>query len=473
MGTNFRVVAGSVALVFGTAWSLNKNQSVDFTQDLNRNASVGIDAVFHNPAGVVHLATNGLHLGLGSQTLLQKRTIEESSPLLAAYGPSEYTGDIHSWVFPTLQAAYRMDDLTFFAHGGPYGGGGVGQFDQGLPQFDNMILGFANTIGETVKAGVDAQAGAPITSGASPVFQYKRDLSFTGDEMTLGGTAGAAYKIIPTLSVSAGYRFSYARNAYKGSAKVSQLVMTYKGSQGVPNVVPGGYVDSTINAQANGAFSSLWKDVAVDVVSTGVSHGVVLGADFKPDETWNVGLRFEWNGEMEIENETKTMTAPTGLLPFLSIYADGAKSKITEPMILAGGVSFKGVRNLTLESSWTYGFADAVDQGGAEKKYHNSLFGGLGLRYQVLSAVEVSTGYAHDWAYRNDDARTETEFDLPTNFFTAGLSVQASPRLKVNGGAMLGLGEESKAVSMASGASQTMNSNLVTLGIGLEWSPAM
>jgi len=478
MDMKIRFVAGVVGIFSACAWSLNKNQSVEFTQDLNRNASVGSDAVFHNPAGIAFLPANGLYLGFGSQTVLQTRTIEEPTPLLAAYGRSEYKGDIHTWVFPTLQAAYRMDDVTFFVHGGPMGGGGTGEFNQGLPKFDNMILGFASLVGETVKASVDSSyavgiPGSNVTKGSASTFQYKRDLSFTGDEMTLGATIGGAYKVLPTLSVAGAYRFSYARNAYKGTAKVSQLGVTYQGSQGASPYVSGTAIDSTINAQANGAINALWKDVDVDVVATGVAHSIVLGADFKPDEIWNVGLRFEWNSEMKTENDTKTLTAPASLLPFLPQYADGAKIKITEPMVIAGGVSFKGIRDLTLESSWIFGFAEEVDRDNLERNFHNSLMGGLGLRYQVLPTVEVATGYSHDWTYYNDAARLETDGDLPTHYLTAGVGVQASPRLKIDGGVMVGLGQDRHGISIASNARQKMSSNLVTFGLGLEWSPAM
>lgn len=462
----FRIVTGMVALFFVSAWSLNKNQSVEFSQDLNRNASLESDAAFHNPAGLSFLPVDGWYLGGGNQTILQRRVVKEPSPLLNAYGQPEYGGDIRSWVFPTIQAAYRSGNLTVFAHGGPLGGGGSGQFDQGLPQFDNMILGFASGIGEMAKAGVDANAPAPnLTSGAVPVFKYKRDLSFTGDEMILGATAGAAYRVLPTLSVAAAYRFSYARNAYKGSAKVSELGVAYSGSAG------GSAIDSAIDANANGAIQGLWKDVSVDVVATGVAHSVVLGADFKPSEIWNLGVRFEWNGELETENETKTLVAPDALVPYLAAYADGTRSKITEPMILAGGVSWKGVRNLTLESSWTFGFDEVVDRGGEEDDFHNSLFAGLGMRYQLLPSVEVSTGYAYDFAFRDDAARIETDFDLPTHFISAGVGVQASESLKLQGGLMVGLGQDAHGISKASLASQDMSSNLICIGIGVQWSP--
>ncbi len=481
---NFRILTSGVSVLCLSTWCLNKNQSVEFLQSLNRNASLEADAAFHNPAGLAFLKANGLYLGGGSQIILEDRTIQESTDLLNAYGPSQYEGAIHSWVFPTIQAVYHKDDLSLFLHGGPLGGGGVGEFDQGLPKFDNMILGYATQIGSTVKAMVDtsyqrqlALGGLPgmhVTTGTVQSLQYHRDMSFTGDEMTLGGTMGACYRIVPTVSLSAAYRFSYARNAYQGSAKVSVLKVAYQGSQGLPLAnVSGASVDSTLNAQARHVMDSLWRNVDVDVVSTGVAHGVVLGADFKPNEIWNIGVRFEWNSELELTNETSTLVAPDGLVPYLASFADGAKTNLTEPMVLAAGVSWKGVRDLTLESSWTYAFYENVDRGGLEALYHNSLFAGLGARYQVIPNLETSVGYAYDWAFKDNAAREETDFDLPTHYFSTGLGFQATPRLKLNAGAMYGLALDRHGISIASGAEQKMTSNTIDLGIGVEWSPGI
>jgi long-chain fatty acid transport protein len=478
-----RILIGMIVSLCASAWSLNKNQSLEFIQDLNRNASIDADAAFHNPAGLAFLPADGLYLGGGNQIILEDRSIQEHSPLLEAYGPSKYDGSINVWAFPTIQAVYHKSDLSIFAHGGPLGGGGKGQFDQGLPQFDNLILGFTSKIGSTVKSAVDqgyqqafGDTALHVTDGSSPQLIYKRDLSFTGDEFTYGGTFGAAYRILPTLSASVAYRLSYARNAYIGTAKIApdQLGVTYQGSKGLPAAgIIGTSIDDTLNAHAKQAIGELWHDVDVDVVSTGIAHSVVLGLDFKPDEIWNIGLRFEWNSDLILENKTSSLVAPDSLIPFLSPYANGAKTNITEPMILAGGVSWKGVQNLTLESSWTYGFYENVDRGGLEANYHNSIFGGLGARYKVTKDLETSLGYAYDWAYKDDAARTETDFDMPTHFLSAGLSYQATPRLKIDGGVMVGISQDQHGTSAASGAPQTMSQNLWDFGLGLEWTPEL
>jgi long-chain fatty acid transport protein len=476
-----RIIIGTVALLCASAWCLNKNQSVEFAQDLNRNASTDADAAFHNPAGLAFLPADGLYLGGGNQIILEDRSIQEHSPLIQAYGSSEYDGKIHVWAFPTVQAAYHKSDLTFFVHGGPLGGGGKGEFDQGLPQFDNMILGFISQTGAAVKSAVDkgyqqalGDTSVHVTNGSVQQIAYKRDLSFTGDEFTYGGTFGGAYRILPTLSASAAYRFSYARNAYKGTAKVSQHAVAYVGSTGLPAAgITGPAIDDTLKAHVNYVLDSLWRNVDVDVVSTGMAHSIVLGLDFKPDEIWNIGLRFEWNGDLILENNTSSLVAPDSLVRFLSAYADGAKTNITEPMVLAGGVSWKGVQNLTLESSWTYGFYENVDRDGAEAHYRNSIFGGLGARYKVTPTVETSLGYAYDWAYKEDVARSETDFDMPTHFLSAGLSYQATPRLKIDGGVMVGISPDQHGISAASGASQTMSQGLWDFGLGVEWTPEL
>lgn len=479
-----REIGLGVILAHGTLWALNKNQSIEFLQSENRNASTTADAAFHNPAGLAFLPGDGFHFGAGTQVVLQDRSLEEDSPLMRAYGPGTYDGEIRVWSFPTVHAVYRKEDLALYFHGGPLAGGGSGTYEQGLPMFDNLILGYMNQVAQgtkaVVEAGYDQQlagfgiTGVDATGGSAAGFLYERSLSFEGDEKTLGATLGAAYRIHPMVSVAAAYRFAHATSAYRGKASPTKFGIGFQGSAGVGAAgISGASVDDTLNLYANQALASRWRDIEVDVEASGQSHGVVLGLDVMPHPDWNVGLRFEWNSTLELENETSTIVAPDDLRPYLAAYEKGAKTNITEPMVLAGGVSWKVLEDLLLESSWTYAFFTSVDRDGAEEDYRNSLFGGLGVRWQVHPMVETSVGFAHDWAFREDVARLETDFDMPTSYLGAGVGVQATSRLRVDAGAMLGISQDQKGVSAASGASQNMSQEHMNLGVGLSWSPGI
>lgn len=478
------VVACLVGASCLPTWSLNKNQSIEFVQDLNRNASTSADAAFHNPAGLSFLPGDGWHLNLGNQIVLQDPSVKESTPLLEAYGESSYEGDVRIWVLPSFDAVWRHGDLSLYAHGAPSFGGGEAVYDKGLPMFDNMALGFANTVGTTVRSTVDAlyqqqlaAAGIPgqhVTTGSAMMLRYERDLSFTGDVKTLSGTVGGAYRILPTLSASVGYRFSWARNAYHAKLDASMLGVAFLGSQGLPAAgVTGRSVDSTLTANANHAIDSLWRDVEIDVEQSGYAHGVILGLDIRPNDAWNIGLRLEWNGEMELENTSSDIAAPDALRPYLAPFEEGAKSKATEPVYVACGVSFQPIPELTLQSSAIYGFAELVDHDGREDYYHNSLFGGLAARYWFTKRVEGALGYGYDITFKNEEARTEAEPDPPTHYASTGLGFQATPRLRIDAGALIGIAEETHGTSAASGARQTYDSRTLTFGLGVNWSPGI
>jgi long-chain fatty acid transport protein len=59
----------------------NTNQSASYVRMLARDASLGIDAVYFNPAGLTSL-TNGFHFSLSNQTIFQNREITNENPLL-------------------------------------------------------------------------------------------------------------------------------------------------------------------------------------------------------------------------------------------------------------------------------------------------------------------------------------------------------------------------------------------------------
>ena len=91
----------------------NTNQSVSFLRNPAREAAIGIDGVYSNPAGVMFM-NEGFHIGLNWQCGWQTRTVETTSPYLghtlkAVNGLAEiptkrYRG--HASVIPSFTSPY-------------------------------------------------------------------------------------------------------------------------------------------------------------------------------------------------------------------------------------------------------------------------------------------------------------------------------------------------------------------------------
>ena len=60
----------------------NTNQSIDFLRNPARDAAIGLDGVYSNPAGVAFLP-EGFHLGFNWQYAHQTRTITSTNPVFA------------------------------------------------------------------------------------------------------------------------------------------------------------------------------------------------------------------------------------------------------------------------------------------------------------------------------------------------------------------------------------------------------
>ena len=81
----FKMVCLAIALSQGSnmlAGGLltNTNQHIAFNRMLSREASIAIDGVYYNPAGVAFMK-DGHHLSINLQTAWQTRTIENDYAL--------------------------------------------------------------------------------------------------------------------------------------------------------------------------------------------------------------------------------------------------------------------------------------------------------------------------------------------------------------------------------------------------------
>ncbi len=179
----------------------NSNQSAAYARMLARNASLGIDAVYYNPAGLTKLG-NGFYLSLNNQTIFQTKDVINNYPYLNGAPASKYTGIVKAPVFPGVYVAYKMDKLAFSFGFNPVGGGGGAKYDTGLPSFE---MGIADLV--------------PSLKPTTGDMDYKADINFEGTSVFFGYQFGISYEVNPSLSLFAGVRSVTAKNTYKGSIK--------------------------------------------------------------------------------------------------------------------------------------------------------------------------------------------------------------------------------------------------------------
>ena len=125
----------------------NTNQHVSFLRMLARGASIDIDGVYSNPAGLAFLPEDGLYLSLNGQSAYQTRNIKATFPLFIEDGNTRYyKGKASAPFIPSFQGAYKKGDWTISGSFAVVGGGGKASFDDGLGMFDSMVMGQVHTI---------------------------------------------------------------------------------------------------------------------------------------------------------------------------------------------------------------------------------------------------------------------------------------------------------------------------------------
>ena len=104
------LAAATCGQLFAGGIVTNTNQSAMFTRLQSRDATLGIDAVYFNPAGLTLLPNNGFFFSLSNQTIGQTRSIKSNYTYL---NNGDYEGEVSAPFFPSIYAAYKMDKLAF------------------------------------------------------------------------------------------------------------------------------------------------------------------------------------------------------------------------------------------------------------------------------------------------------------------------------------------------------------------------
>jgi len=191
----------------------NTNQSAQFVRMLSRNASIDLDAVYFNPAGLAQMK-NGFYFGLHNQSITQNRIIKSEFPLLNRpdnQNYKEYDGKVSAPAFPSAFAVYKIDKWAFSAGFGPNGGGGSAKYDTGLPSFEKKISALPMS----------------LVTNLIPTTKYAANIQFEGTSVFWGTQLNGTYSLNENISLSVGVRMLNAVNTYNGYLKDIKINPNY------------------------------------------------------------------------------------------------------------------------------------------------------------------------------------------------------------------------------------------------------
>jgi len=174
----------------------NTNQSAAWVRSMVRDASLSIDAVYFNPAGVARMA-DGFYIEVSNQTITQTKTITNGYPLLNG---DTFIGNVSAPIFPTAYAVYKKGNFAVHGGFGVVGGGGSAEYKTGLPSFEIPV----------------SDIPASLNASGIPTDKYAANIYFSGTSSYMGIQLGASYKINEFIAVGLGVRYIMAKNTYQG-----------------------------------------------------------------------------------------------------------------------------------------------------------------------------------------------------------------------------------------------------------------
>lgn len=473
----------------------NTNQSASFIRNPARGASLDVDAVYYNPAGLAFL-DDGLYIGLNNQFVTQTRIIESSFP---GMNRSSFEGGITAPLFPSLYAAYKTGPFAFSFGFNPIGGGGSAEFDDGLPSFEMQ---------PAMLPGMLSQAGIPTTA-------YEMDVAFKGESIMYGFQANASYRLNDMLSLSAGIRYISVSNAYAGhlrdirfnptfpilgftgdmvAAPVFFTAMSnlFDGLSGIAGsleqvvaggggtldlataqamgilsadqvqVIAGGFslIDQTIDPttltiaqlqayyeaatpgflaqkDAMAANAAMTSDMEVDALQRGTGIAPVFGLNLKLSPALNLAFKYEHKASIKVKNETTK--DDVGMFP------DGMEVPSDMPSMFALGVSYAPVSAVRLYGTFHYYLDKQANYGKTindvlvandEVIDQNFWEAALGVEYALSDQFLLSFGFLRTQTGANDLYQTDLSHSLNTNSLGLGLRYLITPAIGINFGAM-------------------------------------
>lgn len=421
------IAMASAAPSFAGGLLTNTNQHVAFNRMMSREASIGIDGVYYNPAGVVFMG-EGKHLSINWQLAYQTRSIENDYALFTnnvnnPTTPREFKGKAFAPVIPSFQYAYNKGRWSLQAAFALTGGGGKCTFDNGLGSFEKIVAETAIAACQLAGAvdQVASQYGVPAVFSSDKYFgkegKYSYNSYMHGRQYYYGLSVGAAYKINEHLSAYAGVRGVYASTNYYG----------YVEDIKVGNMPLYMVLDPTKEKAAN---------IELSCDQSGLGFTPMLGIDFKTGR-WNFAAKYEFKTRIRLKNKSVNQTPSIGNLPnnLRNAYIAGGVPEQAADAILSNSV-IQGAMG-QLKTQFDSKLEGAIGEYEDGKKIAGDIpaYLAVGVGYSPVDAVRVNVGFhwfddKNATSYKNRNK----ELDRGTLEYNAGIEVDVNKKITLSTG---------------------------------------
>lgn len=435
----------SSSVSFAGGFLTNTNQNVAFNRMMSREASIGIDGVYYNPAGVVFLG-DGHHLSINWQLAYQDRTIKNDYSLFTnnvnnPITPREFKGEAFAPVIPSFQYAYNKGRWSFQGNFALIGGGGKCTFDNGLGSFERIVAETAMAacgLARTVDGALGSVLGREVSMfGSDQAFgaggKYSYNSYMHGRQYYFGLSLGAAYKVSDNFSVFGGVRGIYATTNYYG----------YVEDIKVGNMPLYMVLDPTKKDAAN---------IELSCDQNGIGFTPIIGVDFKTGK-WNFSAKYEFKTRMRLKNKSVNLVPSIGNLPAnlssqmtqiltaqftqagLPAEQAAAKAEAAATAVLANQTVQKTM--LGLKNQFDTELDEAIGEYADGKKIAADIpaYLSVGVGYSPIDPLRINVGF-HFFDDKNAKAynNRQEKLDHGTLEYNAGVEYDINKKFTVSAG---------------------------------------
>ena len=428
----------------------NTNQSIDFLRNPARDAAIGLDGVYSNPAGVAFLP-DGFHLGFNWQYAHQTRTITSTNPVLALGKKNNgsdtkiFEGVADAPFIPSLQMAWNKNNWSLQFDFSVPGGGGACEYADGLGSFESTVGAIANQLKPLGAAG------------------YDMDGYMQGRQYYFGFQLGSAYKVNENLAVYGGLRLLYGTATYK--AKISNIMVKLADNsyvdfgsflegaattvdagldqvnagiaqyQAVGAEVPASLTQQKVQLEGTkGSLNALQKySEGVNLLcnQSSVGFAPILGVDYKIGQ-FNFAAKYEFKTEIHMKNESTVNQASE--IAAVNKFRDSEEIPEDQPAQLALGAMWSPLDMVRVNAGWHHYFDKSTTwyNNTQDLLDHDTNEFLLGAEWDVNDRVTISLGgqltrYGLTDKYMNDMSFVVNSYSLG---FGANFKVNDNVTLK-------------------------------------------